>query len=539
MTDEFLSKACPDCGEHRLKRIPGDRVECQQCGTVKAIKKRSPGHAEAHVRAASSEPKEPLPPASPSGEVDAPEAVPASSGALVETAQRSAGVREDDAASSFLGPRPEDDAFSDDLEHDLSIPHASVRTEADDSQAERPPPPPPVGGSNRLKTALQACSRGVVPLIVVCGFAAIVWLQWAGQRETAGRLSRMDSTLDQLRRAPGGDLGQSQDGQPIRLDELDERLATVRKEIDALRQADVKGSEKLQGRLTELDRRLGQTEKSLGEVVGQSQSKIAALLDAKSRDADQRQVVLQKESEAKWTALDGQLAALARKTAELQAHLDRLSATLQVPPDGQLSPVLIVIDTGQQLAEYGYRDVYQALAEAVRHGLRSTPRRPLGLLANRGAQTKILLVLEAHFAAADWAPFRQVLDQNTPTPGEESDRLVGLQGALDLLAGKQLPCRLVHVTYNPLRESSGLAAKQQELLGQLKKMRAELWSVQLLRAGEVEQPELVQLAVQTGGQHVAILAGRDADRLPAGYSTRSRLIGVLCQSLDLPLPVGP
>ncbi len=381
-------------------------------------------------------------------------------------------------------------------------------------------------------TGLSTLLLSISPFLTLLGIVAVLGIQWWGPMRAAERLQMLHTQLERLAENQPEPEEASQEAWA-------ESVEGLRSEIGGLYQLGFDTDSRQKALLNQLETRVLEFEKSHGQALEQATGAITTRLESQAEEAQQRHHSLQTAHQKERRELADQVAGLAGKTTELQAHLDRLSQSLQIPPDDQLSAVLIVLDTGQQLDDFGHHDVYRAIFQAVRHSLQYSPRRPLGVLANRGGRTRTLLPLGTHLADQVLEPFRLLLDENSPAAGEESDRYVGLQGALNLVATRELPFRLVYVTCNPLHDTRPLAGKAEDLLEQLKRLQAEVWCIHLVREGDPLQAELVQLSIQTGGQHTALLANRDGSRLPEGYSTRLRLLDLLCQSLALPVPVGP
>jgi hypothetical protein len=250
--------------------------------------------------------------------------------------------------------------------------------------------------------------------------------------------------------------------------------------------------------------------------------------------------------------LQSQIAEFRRDGRLMQGHLERLAAAVQVPPDERLASVLLMIDSGQRMSEYDFPAVRQAVFQVVEASLRQTPRRKIGVAANRGDRITVPLAPDVHFLVPDLDVFRKEFADHQAAAGEESVRLTGIQSALDLVVPRGDKWRLVYVTCTSLRHTEPEPEKWRRVAELSMKYAVQVWVIHLLKTGEEPSLELLNLATETGGQYVGLCvrsAEATTDRknsstntketLPHGTaeSVQQRLSQLLCQPLDLP-PLG-
>ena len=284
--------------------------------------------------------------------------------------------------------------------------------------------------------------------------------------------------------------------------------------------------------------------------VAQDLQSLKGYLETTGAEGKQRDEQVVKNLQDAQSEING----IRRDAKQAEGHMARLSASIQVPPDDRLTAVLLLFDSGQRMSEYEFPAVRQAVFQAVEAALRQTPRRKIGVAANRGDRVATLLTPDVHYLVPDLEDFRKELAAHQAAAGEESNRLAGVQGALNLLAPRGGRWRLVYVTCTPLRRDDPQREKWQHVVELSRKFGIEFWAVHLLNKGDEASPDLVDLAAESGGQYVglavktapasdaaggALKVDKDASAAGGGQpaSFRQRLLQLLFQALDLP-PAG-
>ncbi len=335
-----------------------------------------------------------------------------------------------------------------------------------------------------------------------------------------------------------------------------EDLAALKSQVDKLTASLKPQIDEL---ATALKSQIAQSVTSLSAALGDDSKQRRGQLAQALKDLQSLTESLQKingDGKQRWeqTAKDlkdvqSQIAEFRRDARLAQGHLERLSASVQVPPDDRLTPVLVMIDSGERMREYDNPAVRQAVLQTVAASLRQTPRRKIGVAANRGDRITVLLAPDVHFLVPDLEVFRKELADHQAAVGEESIRLVGVQSALDLVVPRGGKWRLVYVTCTPLRHADPEPEKWRRAAELSRKYAVEVWAIHLLKTGEEPSLDLLNLATDTGGQYVGLcVRGADAttdrsnssaktkETIPRGTaeSVQQRLSQLLCQPLDLP-----
>ncbi len=401
----------------------------------------------------------------------------------------------------------------------------SVRIQVEElvavSQPEEPPPaePPPRKSARRFLVGLASA----LALLGILGVLGIVALQFQGDQEARTRLGEVQAAL-------------------VRLGERDGRAAATgldegqaRAAVDRLVKAGDSTIAASQSLLEEAESR----EKQFRDLQAEVRGALARFADEQARQAVRYGDGIAEQGtrlSSVQTAVDSLRAALdelRRETRQLEGRVDRVADSLQVPPDESLRPVLLVVDLGERMGAYGYPAVRRALLESVEAALRKSPRRPIGVVASRGSQNVPLLSPDVHYLVPDLDDFRKELTAARPRVGEPCDRLVAIQGALDLVAPRGGRWRIVYVTCNPLRPAEPSPQAWSQARGLAAELGAEVWVVHLLQGDDGPSGELLRLATASGGQYVSILSSDEPGDLPEGYQAESRLVRLLHQSLDL------
>ncbi len=361
---------------------------------------------------------------------------------------------------------------------------------------------------------------GGLAFLTLLGFIAFLgWWQVQRLVSIQGQLATMQSDVAKLNNRPT-----PLPAAPARFDVLpakqtEQRFALLRQDVTNMSADARDGLNRLDRSLTGVAKQLQTTTqahtKQLKELKDESVASLAAGLAG-----------LQKAHASGLDQIHGRL-------AQMEGRVDRLTAALALPPEESLPSVLFLVDLGERMADYDYGSVQQALARVISAAVRQTPTRKVGLLGNRGDQTRSLLRLDAHPGAADLAELQKRFEENKPTPGEGAGWRVGLEGGVNLLAPRDGRHRLVYVTCKPLRDPGMKPGDWDTLAQHAKEYNIEIWVIQLLRAGDEPEAGLARLATDGGGQYLAIGSGKAGSTGPG-----RRLVMAMSQTLDLPTPVG-
>ena len=352
----------------------------------------------------------------------------------------------------------------------------------------------------------------------------------------------LNSRLDQSTTALKSQLEQSGTSLTLQVDRL---TTSLKPQID---QSTTSLKSQIAQSADSLSAKLGDDAKQASTQLAQVRKDLLSLSESLAKiDGEGKQRGDQTAKDLK--DVQGQIAENRRQVRLAEGQLERLSASLQVPPDERLAAVLVMIDSGQRMRQYDYPAVRQAVFETVEAALRQTPRRKIGVAANRGDRLATLLAPDVHFRVPDLELFRKELAEHQAAAGEESVRSVGVQSALDLMVPRGGKWRLVYVTCTPLRHADPEPEKWRRFAEISQKYAVEVWAIHLLKTDEEPSQDLLNLATATGGQYVALcVKGPDAGTAqpsssatergttPTGTaeSLSQRLSQLLCQPLDLP-----
>jgi cell division protein FtsL len=368
------------------------------------------------------------------------------------------------------------------------------------------------------------------------------------QKESSDQFREIKDLIRNNRVFPGQGPGQLTDDRAA-LKEVKGLIVGIHEALKAQGEAESKwgeGSDRERKRLendlvSKLDRMRDEVAKTIGRVGSESKAASDAVtnrMDVVTKKIDAVSEETRKASDNVEKAIAARLGDIEKesikKAEELSGRLARLEASLHLPKTEELYSVAIVVDGGQELANYGDRQVRQAVIDVVSQAVRQTEARPIGVIWNRGADPVVIEMLDRHFIE-NLAEIKSRLSEGlVATPGERSDWSVGLERALGLLALQESPRRrVVQISFAESAETTS-PEREAKLAETARKHKIEVWTIELMTPGSTPAKGFVDAALKSGGQFVSVPISERSAQDGAAMSFSGRLRSILLDALSLP-----